>query len=133
MTDPIADMLTRLRNSLAVSKTEVVLPYSKMKIGILGILKESGYISDFEVITRGKDMHYDQIKIILKYKKPRVPAIIHLKRVSTPGRRVYVSKITLPTVLNNLGIAIISTSQGLMTNKDAKKRKLGGEFICEIY
>lgn len=133
MTDPIADMLTRLRNALAVSKAEVVLPYSRMKLGILEILKDCGYIAEYEVIKRGKDANFDQLKVILKYKKPNVPAMMHLKMVSTPGRRVYININKIPVVLNNLGIAIISTSQGLMTNKDARKRKLGGEFICEIY
>ena len=133
MTDPIADMLTRLRNALAVSKTEIIFPFSKMKMGIAEILKEHEYITDYEIVKRGKDINFDKIKIILKYKKPKMPAIMELRRISTPGRRVYVSKDKLPRVLNNLGIAIISTPQGLMTNKEARKRKLGGEVVCEIY
>ena len=133
MTDPIADMLTRLRNALDVTKTEIIFPFSKMKMGIAEILKEHEYITDYEIVKRGKDINFDQIKIILKYKKPKMPAIMELRRISTPGRRVYVSKDKLPRVLNNLGIAIISTPQGLMTNKEARKRKLGGEVVCEIY
>lgn len=136
MTDPIADMLTRIRNAILVSKPEVVLPFSKVKESIAHILKDHGYIENFEIIEiirKGKNFHFDQIKVVLKYSKPGTPAILHLKRISKPGRRVYVRRHELPRVLNNLGIAIISTPQGLMTNGEAKKRKLGGEYICDIY
>lgn len=133
MTDPIADMLTRIRNGLAVSKPEVVFPHSRMKLGILEILKTTGYIEDFEVMPRDEGVRYDQIRVILKYKKPNIPSILHLERVSKPGRRVYVSQDKIPNVLHNLGIAVISTSQGLMTNIEAKKRKLGGEIVCKVY
>lgn len=133
MTDPIADMLTRIRNALAVKKPEVVLPFSKIKMEIAEILKQSGYIKEVEKIEKGNnDSNHDEIKIYLKYQGSQ-PAITSLKRISKPGRRLYVPSDKLPVVLNNLGIAIISTSQGLMTNKEAKKKKLGGEIICEIY
>jgi small subunit ribosomal protein S8 len=128
MTDPIADMLTRIRNALAVKKAEVVLPYSKIKLAIAEILKQSGYVADYEKT----DDNYGEIKISLKYQDGK-PAINILKRISKPGRRVYASKDELPVVLNNLGIAIMSTSQGIMTNVEAKKRKVGGEVLCEIY
>ncbi len=133
MTDPIADMLTRIRNALAVRKPEVVLPFSKIKFGIAEILEENGYIKNFEKIEKGNNgNNYDEIKIILKYQGSQ-PTITSLKRISKPGRRVYATKDELPRVLNSLGIAIISTSSGLMTNKEARKHKLGGEVICEIY
>ncbi|MFA5021629.1 MAG: 30S ribosomal protein S8 [Patescibacteria group bacterium] len=131
MTDPIADMLTRIRNALAVRKPEVVLPFSKIKIAIAEILKQNGYIKQVEKIE-GVGGKFNEIRIVLKYNS-KEPAIENLKRISKPGRRVYVPKDKLPIVLNNLGIAIISTPQGLMTNKEAKKKNLGGEVICEIY
>lgn len=133
MTDPISDMLTRIRNAQAVNKPEVVLPFSKMKMSIAEILKELDYVKNVEKIEKGGDsVNHDQIKIALKYLGNQ-PAISDLKRISKPGRRVYVTKDKLPNVLNSLGIAIISTPQGLMTNKEARKKSLGGEVICEIY
>lgn len=133
MTDPIADMLTRMRNAQAVQKVDVVMPFSKMKLSIANILKDHGYVSGVETLEINEGSSVKQIRIILKYKKPHVPAIMSLKRVSTPGRRAYAKKNNLPKVLNNLGIAIISTSQGIMTADEARKRKLGGEVLCEIY
>jgi len=133
MTDPIADMLTRIRNASAVKKTEVVLPFSKIKMAIAEILKAHDYIKEVSKIEKATNAKsFDEIKIVLKYQGNH-SAITKLKRISTPSRRVYVSKDKMPVVLNNLGIAIISTSKGLMTNKDAKKANLGGEIICEIY
>lgn len=133
MTDPIADMLTRIRNALAVRKPEVVLPFSKLKMAIAEILKENDYIKDVKKITKGSnDNNHDEMKITLKYLGTQ-PAINNLKRISKPGRRVYVTKDKLPVVLNNIGMAIISTPEGLATNKEAKKNNLGGEVICEIH
>ncbi len=133
MTDPIADMLTRIRNAMAVKKAEVVLPFSKIKMSIAEILKASDYLKKVERISKTESgTSQDQIKITLKYNGSQ-PAISKLERVSKPGHRVYVSKYHLPIVLNHLGIAIISTSQGLMTNKEARKLNLGGEVICEVY
>lgn len=133
MTDPIADMLTRIRNALAVGKPEVVLPFSKIKFAVAEILKQSGYVKKVEKIEKGTQGNkFDDMKIILKYQGTQ-SAITNLKRISKPGRRVYVSKDKLPVVLNSLGIAVISTPQGVMTNKDAKKNNLGGEVLCEIY
>jgi small subunit ribosomal protein S8 len=130
MTDPIADMLTRMRNALAVRKPEVVLPFSKIKLNIAQILKKRGYILDAQEVE--EPGAFKEIKISLKY-NGKEPAITSLNRISKPGHRKYVTKDELPVVLNSLGIAIISTSQGLMTNKDAKKLNLGGEVICEIF
>ena len=136
MTDPIADMLTRIRNASAVKKYDVLVPMSKIKHEIAKILKREGYIADVAMAKKEgkrKGAQFDELRLILKYKKSGRPHIASLKRISKPGRRVYVGKDELPKVLNNLGIAIISTSQGLMTNKEARKKGLGGEVICEIY
>jgi small subunit ribosomal protein S8 len=134
MTDPIADMLTRIRNAMAVKKPEVVLPFSRIKLEIAEILKTNGYVSQVKKVEKGEDGNtHAQINIGLKYIGGKEPAISKLSRVSKPGLRVYAKKDNLPVVLNNIGIAIISTSQGLMTNKEAKKKHLGGEVICEIY
>ena len=137
MTDPIADMLSRIRNAQAVKKTEVVLPMSKIKEQIARILKQEGWILDVAVIKasgkKNMDNAFDQLKLTLKYKKSGRPSITSIKRISKPGLRIYVDKNNLPVVLNNLGMAIISTPGGLMTNKTAKKSGLGGEVLCEIY
>lgn len=133
MTDPIADMLTRIRNAMAVKKTEVILPSSKIKFAVAEILKQTGYIKKVEKLSKQEaGTPYEQIKITLKYNGTQ-SAITKITRVSKPGHRIYASKDALPVVLNHLGIAIISTSQGLMTNKEAKKKGLGGEVICEVY
>jgi len=137
MTDPIADMLTRIRNASTINKSNVVLPMSKIKYEIAKILKKEGWIIDVEVIKNKSDKNksfiFDELKIILKYKKSGRSAITNIKRISKPGLRIYVNKYNLPKVLNNLGIAIISTPNGLMTNKEARKKGVGGEVICEIY
>jgi len=136
MTDPIADMLTRIRNAQAVNIKTVVLPMSKMKHGIAKLLEDGGWVEKVEIIKakgeKNSSSIFNEIKIDLKYINGR-PAITSLKKISTPGRRMYANKNELPRVLNNLGIAIISTPRGLMTNKEAKKQGIGGEVICEIY
>lgn len=126
MTDPIADMLTRIRNAQAVKKSEVVLPYSKLKHSLAQILVREKYLANVEKLEGAK------LKIGIKY-DAQGPVIRSLRKVSKPGRRVYRGHKELPYVLNNLGIAIISTSQGLVTNKEARIKKMGGEVICEIY
>ncbi|MBT5808056.1 30S ribosomal protein S8 [Candidatus Uhrbacteria bacterium] len=128
MTDPISDMLTRIRNAQAVRKPEIVLPFSKVKFAIAKILQKETYVSGVEKVTEAK---FPMLRIQLRYdeKKPRIQM---LKRISKPGRRVYAKSNELPTVLSNIGIAIISTPNGLMTNKEARTRHLGGEVICEI-
>ena len=139
MTDPISDMLTRIRNALAVKKTEVVLPYSKIKFDIAKILEKEKLIEKAEIIKsplgrkKRLSINFKQIKLILKYDDERQPVINHLKRISTPGQRIYVKKDKIPYVLNGLGMAILSTSQGLMIGRQARKKSLGGELICEIW
>lgn len=131
LTDPIADMLTRIRNALLVSSEAVSIPYSKLKEGIARILKQEGYIDEYKI--EGELAKEKVINITLKYGPEKQKVITGLKRISKPGLRVYVSNDKLPRVLNGLGTAIISTSSGLMTDKDARKAKLGGEVICYIW
>lgn len=133
MMDPIADMLSRIRNAAAVRKAEIVLPMSKLKFNIAKLLEENGWVAKAEVLPHEGKTGFDELKIVLKYKPDGKPKIASLTRISKSSRRVYVNKDELPRVLNNLGIAILSTSQGLMTNREARKRNLGGEVICEIY
>jgi small subunit ribosomal protein S8 len=128
-TDPISDMLTRIRNASAVKKPEVVLPYSNMKYSIAKILEREGYVGQVEKTT---DEKFANLRIELKYKDTD-SVITKLNRVSKPGRRVYSKYDELPNVLSGMGMAIVSTPNGLMTNKEARKRHLGGEVICEIY
>jgi len=130
MTDPIADALTRIRNALKAKHSLVVIPKSKVILGIVQILKDEGYIEDF--ITKKKGS-YEEIHIALKYDAEGEPVINHLERISKPGRRVYCKKEEIPNVLGGLGIAIISTSKGLMTSRTARKLGRGGEIICQIY
>jgi small subunit ribosomal protein S8 len=128
MTDPIADMLTRIRNAQMAKKSQVVLPCSKIKQAIAEILVKEGFLMSVEK-TADK---FPELKLVLKYENGK-PLVRCLQRISTPGRRVYVGKDELPNVLGGQGIAVISTSQGLFTNKEAKKKGLGGEVVCEIY
>lgn len=127
MTDPIADMLTRIRNAQLANQHEVVLPYSKLKYAIAQLLEREGWIVGLAALEQNA-----KLKILLKYDQGK-PVINHLKRISTPGRRVYVKRQDLPRVLNGLGTAIISTPRGLMTSDEARKAKLGGELLCELY
>ncbi|MGB2816010.1 MAG: 30S ribosomal protein S8 [Burkholderiaceae bacterium] len=128
MSDPIADMLTRIRNAQGVEKTEVVMPASKLKVAIAGVLKDEGYIDGFEVSPNdGKP----QLRIGLKYYAGR-PVIERLERVSRPGLRIYKSRNDLPEVMNGLGVAIVSTSRGVMTDRKARTQGVGGEVICYV-
>ncbi len=135
MTDPIADMLTRVRNALMVKKTEVILPYSKIKFALAKILEQEKWIKNAEIFGLGDEekKFSKQIKIVLKYNEDNQPAIGTIKRISKPGRRIYVKKEKIPRVLNGFGINILSTSQGLMVDHEAKEKGLGGEIICEVY
>lgn len=128
-TDPIADFLTRLRNALAANHASVLVPASRLKFALAKILEREGYVA---TVKETADGVHKTMEVMLKY-QGRTPAIRSLERVSTPGRRVYRGAKELPRVLSDQGIAIISTSAGLMTNKEARKRKLGGEVLCEIY
>ena len=130
MTDPIADMLTRIRNANSVYHDKVEIPGSKIKEAIAVILKDEGFIKDFEVIDDNKQ---NVIKVSLKYGANREKVISGLKRISKPGLRVYSQKDQLPKVLGGLGIAIISTSKGLMTDKEARKAGLGGEVLAYVW
>ncbi len=131
--DPIADMLTRIRNALLAKHPSVPVPHSKLKEEIARILKEEGYIEDYEV---GGDKPASMIHIRLKYygdRRHSRPVITGIERVSKPGRRVYNKSRDLPWVLSGMGIAIVSTSQGIMTAQQARRKGLGGEVICKVW
>ncbi len=130
MTDPVADMLTRLRNASMARHPAAVIPRSKLKEQIAQILKTEGYISDFEVLT---DSPQGSIRVTLKYGTDREPALSGLKRVSKPGLRVYKGKTEIPRVLGGLGTVIISTPRGLMTGRDAWRQNVGGEVLAYIW
>jgi small subunit ribosomal protein S8 len=129
VTDQIADYLTRIRNAGNAGHRTVSIPGSKIKMAITEILKEQGYISDFAEIAGDVQ---SQVEITLRYYSGK-PAINEIKRVSRPGRRVYVSSDNLPRIRNGLGTAIISTSKGVMSEKQAKKFNIGGEFVCSLW
>jgi small subunit ribosomal protein S8 len=128
MTDPIADMLTRIRNGQSAGKESVLLPSSKVKVAIAKVLKEEGYIVDFSTEQKGNQA---QMTIVLKYYNDK-PVIEEVKRISKPGLRIYKSKEELPKVLGGLGIAIVSTSKGVMTDRAARAMGHGGEIICTV-
>lgn len=130
VTDPIADLLTRMRNANQMRYNEVVVPSSKLKLEIVKILKAEGYITDYKV---EKGQVQDNIVITLKYGKNKERVISGLKRISKPGLRVYAKAEEIPTVLNGLGIAIVSTSKGIMTGKEARKENLGGEVLAYVW
>lgn len=131
MTDPIADYLTRVRNAYSAGKKVVEIPSSKMKVAITQILCEKGYILSYKVV---EGTPYNTIKIALKYHpQTKTAAIKKIERISTPGLRQYTSVEEMPKVLNGLGIAILSTSKGVITDKEAKELGVGGEVICYVY
>lgn len=131
MTDPIADYLTRVRNAYSAGKKIVEVPSSKMKVAITQILCEKGYILSYKVV---EGVPYNTIKIALKYHpQTKTAAIKKIERVSTPGLRRYTDVENMPRVLNGLGIAILSTSKGIITDKEAKELGVGGEIICYVY
>ena len=128
MTDPISDLLTRIRNGLKARQPSVALPYSRIKERLLGVLKTEGYIGDFEVEGQAKKI----LKLKLKYEGRR-SVIEGLRRISRPGLRAYVRATDLPRVRGGMGVAILSTSQGIMTASQARKQNLGGEVICHVW
>ncbi|MFA5308356.1 MAG: 30S ribosomal protein S8 [Dehalococcoidales bacterium] len=130
VTDPIADMLTRIRNAIMVRHDSVLVPASKIKLAIANILKEEGFITDYEVV-KGKP--HREIKVQLRYMENNKPAISGLKRMSKPGLRLYVQKKEIPRVYGGLGIAILSTSKGLRTGQQAWRQGSGGELLCYIW
>ena len=129
-TDPIADMLTRIRNANMVSHETVEMPSSKLKVELAKLLKDEGYIVDYSTKTEGK---FSFLTIVLKYDEKHKPVISNLKRMSKPGLRSYCKSKNLPQVFGGLGVAIISTSKGLMTDRKARKEKLGGEILCYVW
>jgi small subunit ribosomal protein S8 len=133
VSDPIADMLTRIRNATLVGHSSVALPSSRIKVAIATILKDEGYIQDFEVT---QDKGRGTLRLWLKYsgeRRTRVPAINGLQRVSTPGRRVYSSKDDIPWVRSGMGIAILSTPKGVVTGQQARRLRVGGEVLCYVW
>ncbi len=130
MNDPIADMLTRIRNALMARHDKTVVPASKAKVAIARILKEEGYIQDFVKHEEGPQ---GSISVILKYDGEGTPAIRNIQRYSRPGLRRYVGRSEIPRVLNGLGIAIVSTSRGVMSGHEAEKSGVGGEVLCTVY
>jgi small subunit ribosomal protein S8 len=130
MTDPIADMLTRIRNAITARHEYVNIPTSKMKVSIARVLKEEGFISDYEVRENGNNRI---LRIHLSYTGKKEPVLSGLQRVSKPGLRVYVQKREIPRVYGGLGIAILSTPQGLMTGQQAWRRSIGGEVVCYVW
>lgn len=130
MTDPIADMLTRLRNAVAARHVVVLVPASKMKVAIARILQEEGFIKGYEVL---KDSPQGTLKITLAYVNGKEPVLTGLKRVSKPGLRVYVQRGEIPRVYGGLGIAILTTPQGILTGQDAWRRRVGGEMLCYVW
>ena len=130
MTDPVADFLTRIRNANTVYQERVEIPSSKMRLAMAEILKTEGFIKDVEVIEDGKQ---GVLRLFLKYGPNREKVISGLKRISKPGLRVYAQKDEIPKVLGGLGIAVISTSKGIMTDKQARKEGVGGEVLCYVW
>lgn len=130
MTDPIADMLTRIRNANQMKKQTVDVPASKLKVEILTLLKQEGFITEFEVVSGGVQAN---IKVTLKYLQNSERAVRGLKKISKPGLRVYAKTDDLPRVLNGLGIAIVSTSRGIMTDREARKQQVGGEVLAYVW
>jgi small subunit ribosomal protein S8 len=132
MTDPIADMLTRVRNANTAMHDEVSMPSSKKKEALAALLKKEGYIEDF-IVTQNGDRPGSTLTVTMKYSPERARTISGLRRVSKPGLRVYKPASEVPRVLGGLGVAVVSTSQGLMTDREARKRNVGGEVLCFVW
>lgn len=130
MTDPIADMLTRIRNAVRIERPHVDMPVSKVKKGVADVLKREGYIWDW---TEVEDQPIGQLRLELKYGPNGERLIRHIKRVSKPGRRVYSKSRELRPILQGLGISVLSTSRGVVSDREARQRNLGGEILCEIW
>ena len=132
MTDPVADMLTRIRNANQAMHEGVVMPSSKQKIALADLLKEEGYIADFDVSASEKSTG-DVLSITMKYTDSRERVISGLRRVSKPGLRVYTKSDKIPRVLGGLGVAVVSTSKGLMSDREARRRRMDGEVLCYVW
>lgn len=133
MTDPIGDMLARIRNAAKARHEVARVPASKIKSAIAELLKAEGYISDYRTEKWGEGETKETLTIVLKFDREKDAAFQGMRRVSRPGRRVYVSHDDIPRVLSGLGTAILSTSRGLMTDKEARRQKVGGELLCEVW
>lgn len=129
LSDPIADMLTRIRNAVRINRAEVMVKATKVCEGIAGVLKQEGYIHDFDRIDDGKQ---GILRITLKYSDEGTPVIGEIKRLSKPGLRVYSSVQNLPVVCGGMGVAVVSTSKGVMSDRDCRKANVGGELLCEV-
>ena len=129
-TDPVADLLTRIRNANRANHDSLEIAGSKLKLEIVKILQREGFLKSFEVV---KDPKQDKIKITLRYGAKREKALTNLKRISKPGLRVYANRDNLPRVLRGLGIAVLTTSQGVMTDKEARRKGIGGEVLCYVW
>lgn len=130
MSDPIADLLTRIRNAMMARHTQVVVPHSKLKLAIVRILQEEGFIERYEVV---KDGPRSMIRIRLKYNEDKKPVLTGLRRVSKPGCRIYSKRDTIPWVYSGLGVAILSTSKGVITDAQARRLGVGGEVLCYVW
>jgi small subunit ribosomal protein S8 len=130
MTDPIADMLTRIRNGALARHDRVEMPHSKLKEHVAGVLKSAGYLDDVRV-SEGEDPKV--LTLVLRYGRDKTSAIDGLRRVSTPGRRVYVRHDRISRVCSGMGISILSTSRGVMTDREARRQRVGGELLCEVW
>jgi small subunit ribosomal protein S8 len=130
MTDPIADMLTRIRNAIMASYNTVDIPNSRLKVDIAKVLKSEGFIRNYKIVPNDQQ---GILRVIFKYDENGEAVISGLKRVSKPGRRIYAKADKIPTVLNGFGINVVSTSKGIMTDKDARKMRVGGEILCSVW
>lgn len=130
MTDPVADMLTRIRNALQIERPFVDIPTSKLKVGIADVLQREGYIWDYEIIEQAPQ---SVLRVNLKYSPTGERVIQKISRVSKPGRRVYVDCSNLPEVLDGMGICVMTTNQGVLSNREAKQKHVGGEVLCEVW
>jgi small subunit ribosomal protein S8 len=130
VSDPIADMLTRIRNGMMARQKQVVMPGSRVKVAIARILKDEGFIRDFEVT---RDVPQAQLRVVLKYDRDRKSVLTGLQRISKPGRRVYAGHSEIPWVLSGLGVAVMSTPQGIMTGQKARRLGVGGEVMCFVW
>jgi small subunit ribosomal protein S8 len=130
MTDPIADMLTRIRNAINRRHASVDIPHSKMKESIARILQDEGFIQRYELVPDGR---FQVIRVHLKYAEGRRPVLTHLRRLSTPGRRLYAGSAQIPRALGGMGIVIVSTPRGVLTGTRARRENVGGELICEVW
>ncbi|MDQ2827916.1 MAG: 30S ribosomal protein S8 [Chloroflexota bacterium] len=130
MTDPIADMLTRMRNAIERRHPIVEIPHSKIKESIAYILRDEGFVQTVEIVPDGD---FRKIRVTLKYTEERRPVLTHLKRLSTPGRRLYTGANSIPRALGGMGVVIVSTPRGLLTGARARRENVGGELICEVW